>query len=291
MRPADERRHEPGVEARWAESWTFDFTSSDGALAGWSRLTLVPQSQIAWYHGFLTGPDRQLVAVLDSGVPLPPDDLEIRSTGLWATHICETPFDHWTIGLEAFGVGVDDVAEIYGRQYGDRVPLGFDLEWESVGQEIEPVGDGYRQACGVSGEILVGPDAIDFVGSGWRDHEWGVLQNWDQRWFDVRGRLDDGTWFSTRVDDGDLSSAAGSIDGVRVEVREVSQAMQGPGMPSGARVRLGDLEVGLDPCAITPLELVDIEGRRTRAPRALCLVRVSDGRTGNAWVEWNDPQI
>lgn len=290
MGPLDERRHEPGTELRWAESWSFDFASADGALGGWARLTLVPQSGVAWYHGFLTGPDRQLVAVLDTDVPIPSDGLEIRTTGLWATHICETPFDHWTIGLEAFGLGVDDVTEIYGRQYGDRVPLGFDLEWEALGSGADDMPDGYRQPCEVSGEILVGADEIDFVGWGWRDHQWGVLTTWDRRWLDVRGRLDDGTWFAAHVIDGDVTGASGSLDGVGAEVRSASQVMAGPGLPAGARIDLDGLEIGLDPRAITPLEILDVERRAARAPRALCAAATADGRSGVAWVEWNEPR-
>lgn len=284
----DERRHPPGPELHWAESWSFDFTSAAGDLGGWARLTLLPNRGVAWYHAFLTGPDRQLAAVIDDAVPLPTDDLELRTTGLWATHICETPFDHWTIGLEAFALGVDEIEEIYGRQFGDRVPLGFDLEWESVAPASS--GDGtYRQPCEVSGEILVGAEEIDFVGVGWRDHTWGLLVAWDRRWLDVRGSLDDGTRFSATVLDGDLASATATVDGEAVEVTAASQTMAAPGIPAGARVSLAGLEVGLDPRGVTPLEIVDVEGRRTRAPRALCRVTATDGRVGNAWVEWNEP--
>ncbi|WP_436793559.1 DUF7064 domain-containing protein [Actinospongicola halichondriae] len=290
MRPADERRHEPGPELRWAESWSFDFVSDDGALGGWARLTLLPHASTAWYHAFLAGPDRQLVAVLDHEVPVPADDLEIRTTGLWATHICETAFDHWTIGLEAFGLGVDDVREMYGRQFGDRVPLGFDLEWESVDRTAHPAVDGYQQPCVVSGEILVGDDEVDFLGTGWRDHRWGVLETWDRRWLDVRGRLDDGVWFSAHVVGGDLSSAIGFLDGSAIAVTEAGQTTHEPGVLARARVRLGGLDFGLEAVAVTPVEVVDVERRAARSPRALCRVTSGDGRTGNAWVEWNEPR-
>lgn len=288
--PSDERRHEPGPELHWAESWSFDFHSGSGDLGGWARLTLLPNRGVAWYHAFLTGPDRQLAAVIDDAVPVPADDLELRTTGLWATHICETPLDHWTIGLEAFALGVDDVEEIYGRQFGDRVPLGFDLEWEATAAAA-PRSDGYQQACEVSGEILVGAEEIDFVGSGWRDHRWGVLDDWDRRWIDVRGRLDDGTRFSATVVDGDLASATASLDGSPVGVVSASQTMRMPGIPSGARIAVDGLEIGLDPAGVTPLEVLDVERRRTRSPRALCRVAATDGRTGSAWVEWNTPII
>lgn len=287
----DERRHEPGPELRWAESWSFDFWSADGLLGGWARIVLFPNAGRAWYHAFLVGADRQLVAVIDDEVPVPAQGLEVRTTGLWATHICETPLDHWTIGLEAFGLGLDDPAEIYRRQHGDQVPLGFDLEWEA-----ERDADGahtlladYRQPCTVSGEILVGHEEIDFEGVGWRDHGWGPWLGWDMRWLDVRGRLDDGTWFAASMLGGDLAGATGTLDGVAAEVVEASQTMVGPGLPRGATVRLDDRRIHCEPMATTPLETVDVEGRRARSPRALCRCSTAEGRSSFAWVEWNEP--
>ena len=64
-----------------------------------------------------------------------------------------------------------------------------------------------------------------------------------------------------------------------------------PGIPSGARIAVDGLEIGLDPAGVTPLEVLDVERRRTRSPRALCRVAATDGRTGSAWVEWNTPII
>lgn len=286
---ADERPHPPGPELAWSEWWSFDFVSDDGSLGGWARLTLLPNRNHAWYHGFLTGPGRQLVAVLDTEVPLPGTSLEIRTTGLWADHICETPLDHWTIGLEAFGLGVDDPVEIYGRQMGDRVPLGFDLEWEAE-MGARPTRGGYVQPSRVSGEILVGADEIDFDGHGHRGHGWGVDPSWDQRWVQVNGRFDDGTWFGASLPGGDLSAGDAAVDGVGVELVAFSQAVGPHGFPTGGRVRAGGIEVALDPLAVTPLEVEDAEGRRARAPRALCRFTDATGRIGHGWAEWNQPQ-
>lgn len=207
MQPSDERRHEPRGDAAepWAETWEFDFFSPHGDLGGWSSLTLWPKENLAWYHAFLAGPDRDLVAVVDHEVPLPPSILEIRTHGLWASHICETPFDHWTIGLEAFGVGLDDPAEMYGRQMGDQVALGFDLEWEA---EVDPpfetldsaVLDGYWQGCRVSGEVLVGEGAIDFDGHGARYHQWGPVT--PAGTIRVTARLTDGEWVTAEAGPG-----------------------------------------------------------------------------------------
>ncbi len=287
----DEQPHAPGPELRWFESWSFDFASRDGALGGWARLTILPGHRHAWYHAFLTGPDRQLVAVIDPEVPLPSEGLEIRTAGLWATHICESPHDHWTVGLEAFGVGLDDPTEIYGRQFGDQVPLGFDLEWEATGPVENESGSvaGYQQPCLVTGEILVGREAIDFVGDGRREHRWGVAHEWDTRWFRLHGRLGDGTGFSTVIVGGDLAAAVARVDGRKVEVLEIREAMSGVGLPESAHARLAGLDVAAEPVGPTPLELTDPEGRVTRAPRALCRLTASDGRTGTGWAEWNLP--
>lgn len=289
----DEHPHPPGTELGWIESWSFDFVSADGSLGGWARCTLVPNQGRASYEAFLTGSDRQLVAVTDARVPLPSAGLELRTEGLWATHICETPYDHWTIGLEAFAVGLDDPAEMYGRQYGDQVPLGFDLEWEAEipSSSGRPGTAGYQQACRVTGEVLVGREEIDLDGRGFRDHAWGVAPDWDARWLEVRGRLDGGSWFTAMVTDGDLSTATGTLDGHAASVGHASQSIEQPGLLTGARVRVEDLELGFDPVGVTPLERTDPEGRRTRNARALCRVTAGDGRSGHAWVSWNEPQI
>lgn len=286
---ADERPHAPGPELAWAESWTFDLTADDGDLGAWARITLLPNAGVAWYHGFLTGPDRQLVAVIDDEVPLPASTLEIRTTGLWADHICETALDHWTIGLEAFGLGVDDPAEMYGRQLGDRVPLGFDLEWE-VERPPQSVECGYQQPCRVSGEILLGSEEIDFDGHGHRDHRWGVLRHWDERWVRLRGRLDDGTFVAAEVHGGDLTGAQGHVDGRPIDVGELSESLGANGFPTGARVRLGDLEIGCDPVGVTPYEVTDAEGRVSRVPQAMCRLTDARGGSGHGWIEWNQPQ-
>ncbi|MDE0802101.1 MAG: hypothetical protein OSA99_02140 [Acidimicrobiales bacterium] len=289
----DENRHEPGKQIRWCESWSFDFSSDDGSIGGWARLSLFPnigRAGIAWYQAFVTGPQQQLVAVIDHAVPLPPSDLEIRTTGLWATHICETPHDHWTIGLEAFGLGVDDPGEIYGRQFGDRVPLGFDLEWEAVAPS-EPVGrDRYRQPCGVTGELLVGSEEIDLDATGWRAHRWGLFGAWDDRSIDVCGRLDDGTTFASTVVNGDLATAVGTLAGNTATVGESSLATGDHGLPVAGRVRLDGVEIGLDVVGATPLELVDPEQRVARTPHAMCRCTTADGRAGSAWIEVAEPR-
>lgn len=114
---------------------------------------------------------RPLVVVRDAEVPLPrsPASFGIRTEGLWADMNCEAPFEHWSYGLEAFGIAVDDPSDTRGH----RIALGFDLEWEATAP-VEGGEGSYRQSGRVHGEILVGHEAVAFDGAGVRRHQWGA---------------------------------------------------------------------------------------------------------------------
>ena len=115
-------------------SWYFDFASDDGSL-GYVRLGLYPGKGWAWYWATVVGEGRPLVIVVDHEVAPPREgSLEVRAEGLWADHTVEVPFDHVTLGCEAFALGTDDPAEVYGAGRGDRVPFGLGLEWETAGE-------------------------------------------------------------------------------------------------------------------------------------------------------------
>jgi hypothetical protein len=77
--------------------------------------------------------------------------LEIRADGLWAEFVCEVPGVHWTFGLEAFGLRLSDRAEARTAELGERVPVGYDLEWDE-GRVV--------------GELLVGRSRIAVDGHG-----------------------------------------------------------------------------------------------------------------------------
>jgi hypothetical protein len=132
---ADEKRHASGEEQLWGESWYFDFFAADGSIGGWVRLGLYPNLDVAWYHAYVVGPDRPILAVSDLDIPMPASPgLEIRANSLWADHTCETALEHWTVGNEAFALEVDAPAAMYADiPRGDQVPLGLDLEWETDG--------------------------------------------------------------------------------------------------------------------------------------------------------------
>jgi hypothetical protein len=185
VEPSDEHRRAPGPEPLWADAWEIDF-AAEPAIGGFVRLTLLPNHGFAWWWTSLVTP--RLVAVRDHEVPLPRASLEVRADGLWGELVCETPLEHWSIGLEAFGIAYDDPADAWGDEWGERLPVGLDLEWEAslppgdgippTGPHPGPAGVAYCQPGIVHGEILIGPDRIPFSGTGFRSRASGVLDWW-----------------------------------------------------------------------------------------------------------------
>ena len=308
--PRDERRHDAGSEPLWNESWYFDWAATDGSVGGYVRLGLYPNLGVAWYWACVVGEGRPLVTVLDHEVPIPQSGLEVRSEGLWAAHNLETALDHWSLGCEAFAVGVDDPTEVYGRELrGERVPFGIDLEWETDGQVYPYPGvDRYEVPCRVSGEVLVGAERIEVDGVGQRDHSWGVRDWWAYGWCWSSAALDDGTRVhATHVAVGGdqlyatgyLQSASGGL--VAVDRVSCDQDLGPDGLPNRAWIGLDPdvaedgrsqaaVTLAIDPVAFSPVLLTAPDGRRSRFPRALCRVSVDDGRAGIGWTEWNQPE-
>ena len=68
--------------------------------------------------------------------------LELRGDGIWTELTEETVDEHWSFGLEAFGLRVDDPAE----EIGERIAVGYDLEWEAVDR--------------VQGDLLLGRETV-----------------------------------------------------------------------------------------------------------------------------------
>lgn len=187
-RPSDEHRRPPGSEPWWADAWEIDFAAEgpEGAVGGFVRLALLPNQGRAWWWTSLLTP--RLVAVRDHEVPLPRAGLEVRADGLWGELVCETPLEHWSVGLEAFGVAYDDPADAWGDEWGERLAVGLDLEWEATAEPGGvppsgpapggPAGAGYAQPGRVHGEILLTEDRIPVAGTGFRSRSSGVLDWW-----------------------------------------------------------------------------------------------------------------
>jgi hypothetical protein len=305
---ADEAHHPPGEGEWWGESWYFDFATADGRLGGYVRLGVYPHRGVAWYWACLVGEacPYPLVAVVDHEVRPPrPPSREIRAEGLWADHNTEMPFDHVTLGCEAFALGLDDPATMLaagGTPLGDRVPLGLDLEWETEGAAYAypPGATRYEVPCRVHGEVLVGDERMEVDAAGERDHSWGPRDWWGPGWTWWAGGLDDGTRFHgvvVRQPDGEIVPYhPGFVQppgGLPAAVDHTAEApMSGDrGFPVATTLTTGDLRVEAEPVAFAPVLLDDGGGRLSYLVRALARFRVpGTGRAGTGWVEWNWPQ-
>lgn len=266
MRPADEGRHPPAAEPGWEEAWSFDWAAPDASVGGAVRLALHPHDGVAWYWGCVVGEGRRPAMVVDHDVRVPAGrSLEIRAEGLWADHVCETPFDHWTLGAEAFAVALDDPLDAWGQAWGDRVPFGIDLEWETDGA-TRPGPGGYAMPCRVTGRVIVGDEHVEVDGSGWRSHTWGGSDRWSTPWWSLAARVDGGPdlWGT-----GPLADPA-------------------PGLPGPDRLTVDGGVVAVEPVAFAPVLVAGPGGRRSLLARALCRVDAG-GRPGRGWAEWNRP--
>ena len=97
----------------------------------------------------------------------------MRSSGLWADHICEAPFQQWTVANEAYAVALDDPDGALGRAYGVTAPIALDVEWYATGPPSALV-DGYEQQGEVHGTIELGEGGLELDGlPAHRSHRWG----------------------------------------------------------------------------------------------------------------------
>ncbi|MCC5951718.1 MAG: hypothetical protein JJU45_06435 [Acidimicrobiia bacterium] len=301
--PSDERPHPPSGEQLWNESWYFDFVTTDGSLGGYVRLGLYPHLGVSWYWACLVGEDRPLVTVLDHEAPLPKGtSLDLRTNGLWAAHNLETPLEHWSLGLEAFGVALDDPTEVYGEPRGERVPLGFDLEWETDGEPYRyPTGlDRYEIPCRVHGEVLVGDEQIAVEAVGQRDHSWGVRDWWAIEWCWAAWRRADGARLhavttlpvSLFTAGYDQLPGGGGAPGLlsEVQVFEAVPVDGAAGVPAWVDLSIGERRARATPVGWAPVRLDAPDGRRTHLPRAMCRFEADDGDIGVGWLELNQLQ-
>jgi hypothetical protein len=197
--------------------------------------------------------------------------------------------------VEAFAVALDDPADAYRGERGDRVPLGLDLEWEATAEPYDYPGvTRYEQTCTVTGEIQLGSEHISFDGPGQRDHSWGTRDWWRFGWVWTSGQLEDGTAFHSSKPDVAVQYEPGYV----VRNGELTPStgftpeteLGNEGLPSAGRFRLHDLDLEVEPLHHAPIRLESTDGRVSRFPRSLCRFRSGD-TTGVGWTEWNQPAI
>jgi hypothetical protein len=172
--PGDEERHPAGPEPSWSETWLFDVWAPGGTVGAFTWLTLQPRRRRAWYWSALVRAGRRQLHVADVDAPLPSTGLRVRTTGLWAEHVCEVPFEQWTVQNECYAVALDDPADALGRAYGESTPMAVDLEWYATGP-AEPRRYGYAQAGEAHTVIELAEGPLELVGRAGRCHVWGGL--------------------------------------------------------------------------------------------------------------------
>jgi hypothetical protein len=116
----------------------FDWRQADGSAEGW--VVYEVDGGRARVEAWLLRPGERALAVVETGAPAPPPGRDLRYEGLWLSVVEEGP-GHWSVGLEAMGLLLDDPAD----ERGEPCPLGLDLGWDE-GR--------------VDGEVLAGPHVV-----------------------------------------------------------------------------------------------------------------------------------
>lgn len=102
---------------------------------------------------------------------------ELRTSGLWAEQVRERPFDHWSYGLEAFALAIDEPDELTRRGLGHRVPLGWELDFVAdAAPETAAAGDpgSFTQTGTIEGLVLTGNGEQSIAGRARRAHWLGA---------------------------------------------------------------------------------------------------------------------
>lgn len=145
LRAEDERPHDGLID-----EWIFTAWLPDASLGIVSGHRLFDHG--SWYWCALLLADRQLLHLTEFDIAVRRDPMILKAPEMWAEHQCDDPMRQWSIGNEAYFVGLDDAEAALGRGFGDLVPISMDLEFYGFEDPI-PFADGYEQSGVVHGEI------------------------------------------------------------------------------------------------------------------------------------------
>lgn len=181
VRPTTSAGQHPAVvgERPWSEEHRLQATCSS------ARGSIVIATQVGHYvpprgtdhaafQAVVASPGSDPIVISDQDIPMPAAGWELRTSGLWADHICETPMEHWSYGLEAFALRIDEPTELLGRGYGERVPLGWELEFEATEGPVAASDEAYAQAGTLHGLVLFADGEVEVEGPAVRSHRWGA---------------------------------------------------------------------------------------------------------------------
>ncbi len=109
----------------------------DGAVATSLAFQFEQRSGTAGFQAVVfgletDGPGASLPVVLTTTDVVLGRSWELRTSGLWAEQVRETSFEHWSYGLEAFALAIDEPDELVRRGFGHRLPLGWELDFVAV---------------------------------------------------------------------------------------------------------------------------------------------------------------
>lgn len=154
------------------EEFTFAFWLGDGSVGGYTSLVVRADGGTS-YACALVRAGQPLLHVAEDGAPKlrSNEHLLLKAEGLWAEHICEVPFEQWTISNETYAAALTDPDDALGRAYGIPTPIAFDLEWYAAGS-VEQIEGGYRQLGEVHAVLELPGGPIEDVFSSWRSHRW-----------------------------------------------------------------------------------------------------------------------
>ncbi|MEQ8842480.1 MAG: hypothetical protein RIB98_15965 [Acidimicrobiales bacterium] len=144
-----------------------EFVATDLSLAGLLRIDIRRPARATRFLASILRPGLEPVTVLDYDLPLATGAFEFRSSGVWVELCCEAPLDHWTVGLEAFGLALPEKEVVTPSSFGDRVPIGLDLDLDTI---AAPEGDAraFSIEVDVHGEVLVADQSYELAATGTR---------------------------------------------------------------------------------------------------------------------------
>ena len=165
---ADELRHpDVAVEAWW---W---WGAGDGATTAGVFVGIeLRGTRFDYWAGLVREGEPYLYIEELDGADLR-SGLEIKPPQMWADHVCDLPFQQWSLGNEAHGVLLDDPREAWRRAYGTLVPVTFDIEWYAAGDPVA-IAHGYEQLGEVDVQIELTSGVLAFAGPARRVHVWGA---------------------------------------------------------------------------------------------------------------------
>lgn len=152
-----------------------EWVDQDQSVAGLLRVSVRPSAGATWFLAVVHERGNRPVVVLDFDLPLVANAFEFRAPGVWTDLVCEMPIEQWTVGLEAFGIAVDHDETVTPASFGERTPVGLDVDVEAATAPDES-DEGFSHDVTVRGEVLVADRSYDVDAVGVR------RRRWDGRW-------------------------------------------------------------------------------------------------------------